>query len=389
MDDLYALVLAGGSGTRLWPYSRRDRPKQLLPLVGETSMLEQAVARLAPLVPPERVVVLTGARHAAEVRAALPAVPPDQVVGEPDALGTAAAAGLGMALIRARNPLAAMCVVTADHLISPEPAFRAALADAARIARAGWLVTFGIPAAAPETSYGYIELGRRLDAGDLGATQPAQVATRALPAVAPPVDALPGDALPEAYAVARYVEKPDRATAEAYVASGRYAWNSGMFAWTVPVLAAEIARHLPALAARLDEIGAAVGGADFEARLAEIWPRITDRTTIDYGIMEKSDRVACLPAGFQWRDIGAWDALKAALPADAQGNAVVGEHIGHATRGSLIFARGGRLVATIGVDNLIVVDTGDAVLVCARDQAQEVKAIVSALEARGGAGELL
>jgi len=183
--------------------------------------------------------------------------------------------------------------------------------------------------------------------------------------------------------------KPDRATAERYVAAGNFVWNSGMFAWTCETLAAELARHLPDLAARLDEIAALAGTPDFEARLPEVWGRITDRTTIDYGLMEKSDRVACLPADFRWLDIGSWDALKAALPADEDGNAVVGDHVGVATRDSLIFARGGRLVATVGIEGLVVVDTGDAVLVCALDRAQDVKAVVGALAARGDAERLL
>lgn len=360
---LYAVVLAGGSGTRLWPYSRRDLPKQLLPLFGERSMLSLTVDRLAPLVPPERVFVLTNAEYAADARAAVPRVPPGQVIGEPAALGTAAAVGLGLAVVRARDPEAVMVVVTADHLITPEDVFRRAVADAARVAASGRLVTFGIRPTGPATGYGYIELGARL-AGPGGAAGGPE-------------------GFPEAYAVARFVEKPDRAAAEGYVASGRFVWNSGMFAWSVPVLAGELARHLPALAARMDEVTAAAGEAGFDARLAEIWARVTDRTAVDYGVMEKSDRVACLPAAFDWRDIGAWDALKAALPADAAGNAVVGPHVGVDTRDSLVFGRGGRLIATVGVEGLVIVDTGDAVLVCRLDRAQDVKAIVEMLAARG------
>lgn len=368
---LYAVVLAGGSGTRLWPYSRRDHPKQFLPLFGDRSMLALTVDRLAPLVPAERVFVLTNAEYTAAARAAVPRVPPAQVIGEPAALGTAAAVGLGLAVVRARDPGAVMVVVTADHLIAPEDAFRRAVADAARVAAAGWLVTFGVRPTSPETGYGYIELGARLAApmgggGDAG------------------IDAAAGSGdFPDAFTVARFVEKPDRAVAEGYLAAGRFVWNSGMFAWAAPVLAGALARHLPDLAARVDEITAAAGAADFDARLGEIWGRVTDRTSVDYGIMEKSDRVACLPAAFEWRDIGAWDALKAALPADADGNAVVGPHVGVDTRGSLVFGRAGRLIATVGVEDLVIVDTGDAVLVCRLDRAQDIKAVVDALKARG------
>ncbi len=361
---LYAMVLAGGSGTRLWPYSRQRRPKQLLQLFGQRSMLQIATRRLAPLIGPERVYVLTGADYADEVRTALPEIPAEQVVGEPAPLGTAAAIGLGAAILRARDPEAVLCVLTADHLIQPESALRAALADAERVARAGRLVTFGIQPTAPETGFGYIELGPALDA--------------------PRAE----DGAPLAREVKRFVEKPDRATAERYLASGDFVWNSGMFAWRVDVILDAFARHLPRLAARLDEIAGLAGGPDFEAGLAEVWSRIEDRTTIDYGIMERADRVACLPAQFDWRDIGAWPALFEALDRDERGNAAVGDHLGIDDRGSLIFAPSGRLVATIGLRDMIVVDTEDALLVCPVERAQEVKDLVERLKAEGRDGLL-
>lgn len=352
---LYAQILAGGTGTRLWPYSRRAHPKQLLALVGRSTMLQATVARLAPLIPPANVFVLTNAEYIAEVRRQLPEVPPDQVIGEPEALGTAPAAGLGAALIRARAPDATLFMLPADHVIGPATAFQAALAQAARVAADGWLVTFGIRPTEPETGYGYVELGARLGS----------------------------DAA--AYRVARFVEKPDQATAEQYLAAGRFLWNSGMFAWTVESICRAMANHLPDLAARMTEIstlaatGSGTAAPGFAEGMRAIWSRVTDRTTIDYGIMEQSDLVACVPATFQWNDVGSWAALGDVLDADEAGNVIVGDHVGHATAHSLVFARGGRLVVTLGVDDLIVVDTPDAVLVCRREVAQDVRQIVEAL----------
>jgi mannose-1-phosphate guanylyltransferase len=365
---LYALILAGGSGTRLWPYSRRRRPKQLLPLIGELTMLEATVERLAPLIPPEHVFVLTNEGYVNSVRKQLPQVPPSHVVGEPAALGTAPAVALGAALVReAGGEAAVMFVLPADHVISPAAQFREALSQAAAVAAAGQLVTFGIRPTAPETGYGYVELG-------------APLAVEALPG-------LPVRLPVEAYQVARFVEKPDRARAEAYVLGGRHLWNSGMFGWTVARIWAAYAEHLPNLASRMDEmlLLARTHAADtpgFNDGLAEIWNHVTDTTTIDYGIMERDAHVACVPAAFGWSDIGSWAALGEALDADAAGNVVVGPHVGHNTRDTVVYGRGGRLIATIGVENLIIVDTEDALLICARDQAQSVKEIVAQLTQR-------
>ena len=356
-SPLYALILAGGSGTRLWPYSRSHRPKQLLPLFGDQSMLADTVARLAPLVSPEHVFVLTNAAYVPDAREQLPAIPDAQIVGEPEALGTAAAVGLGTALVRAAAGAGAtMFVLTADHLIAPADRFRRALERAAEVAAGvadgGRLVTFGIRPTHAETGYGYIELG----------------------------DAIGSDA----FQVIRFVEKPDRATAEAFVAGGRHLWNSGMFAWQVGAVWEAYSAFLPKLASHMTAIAElatakGLGSPEFADGLAAIWGQIEDRTTVDYGIMEKSANVACLPADFTWSDIGSWAALAAALEADGDGNVVVGEHLGHDTRGSLIFAHGDRLVATIGVTDLIIVDTPDALLICPRDRAQEVKEMVSRL----------
>ena len=359
---LWALVLAGGSGTRLWPLSRPEAPKQLLALTDpERSMLRLTVDRLAPLIPPERVLVLTAADHVAAVREQLPEVPPTQVLGEPAPLGTAAALGLGLAWLRARDPSALMAVLSADHQIAPAEALQADLARAVGLARAGWLVTIGIPPSSPETGFGYIELGEVLPPEEGGDGRGRQVA--------------------------RFVEKPDLARAKTFVAGGRHLWNAGMFAWSVAGIQAAFQRHLPRLAQTLDALteAATLGAASFADALSRLWPGIQDRTTIDYGIMEPAQRVACVPAGFEWLDIGSWAAVKETLPADEDGNAVLGRHLGLDSHDNLIFAPDGRLIATIGLSGMVVVDTPEALLICPVDRAQEVKRLVDALRA-GGSG---
>lgn len=360
---LYALVLAGGSGTRLWPLSQPHSPKQLLALTDpRRSMLRLTVDRLAPLIPPDRVIVLTAADHVEQVRAQLPEVPARQVLGEPAPLGTAAALGLGLAWLRARDPGATMAVLSADHQIAPAEALQADLGQAADLARDGWLVTIGIPPTTAETGFGYIELGAPIAASD-GRTGSGR-------------------------RVARFVEKPDRVRAEAFLTGGRHLWNAGIFAWTVPVISAAFGDQLPRLAARLDALSAAAaeGDAAFAADLPAVWSAIEDRTTIDYGIMERAGRVACVPASFEWLDIGSWAAVKETLPADEAGNAVLGRHLGLDSFDNLIFAPDGRLVATLGLSGMIVVDTPEALLICPVDRAQEVKRLVDALRSGGDAG---
>lgn len=357
-EHLWALIVAGGSGTRLWPYSRRLRPKQLLPLLGARSMLQTTVDRLAGRVAPNRVVVVTNAEYADEVRRQLPDVPRDHVIGEPAALGNAAAIALGIGAIAARDAAATMAVLTADHDIAPVEAFHAALDRAVDAAAQGYLVTFGIRPTEPNTGYGYVEIGAPLDPAAAGRDAPRHVA--------------------------RFVEKPDRATAEGYLAAGSFLWNSGMFVWTVATITAAYRAHLPRLAGTIDAVAALVaGGVDVAAALPALWAVVEDRTTIDYGILEPSDNVACVPAAFGWRDIGAWPQLADALPVDDDGNAVRASHVGIDTRRSLVFAPDGVRVATIGLTDMVVVVLDDIVLVCPRDRAQDVKQLAEAARRAG------
>jgi len=354
MMELYALILAGGIGTRLWPHSRVSRPKQLLSLISDRSMLQETVARLEGLVSPERTVVMTNAGYAEAVREQLPRIPAENVIAEPAVRGTASAIGYAAMWIARRDPEAVMFSLHADHHIQDAEAFRQALRASAQVALDNWLVTLGIAPRYPETGYGYIERGEALGEFD-GHT---------------------------AYQVVQFTEKPDEETAARFVESGRYYWNSGLFTWRVAAILEALKRYMPDTYARLSQIAAAIGTPDERAVMERVWPTLENQT-IDYGVMERADRVAVVPANFSWSDVGSWEALFQILGAgNGETNVVVGDHIGLDTRGSLIYGHG-RLIATVGVENLVIVDAGDVVLVCARERAQDVKAIVEMLERQG------
>lgn len=340
---LYALILAGGSGTRLWPRSQPHMPKQFLDFTGAGSLLQLAQQRLHPFIPAARTFVATHTDYRVLAHQQLRTVPAGNILGEPAARGTAAAIGLAALHIRRRDPQGVMAVLTADHLITKKREFQAALRTAAQLAADGWLVTLGIAPSRAETGYGYIQRGAAL---------PARGAQRA-------------------YRVARFVEKPARDTAAKYAASGAYSWNSGMFIWRAERVLEEMALHMPELHAGLEQIGAALGQAHAARTLAKIWPLLPVET-IDYGVMEKAARVAVLPVEIGWSDVGSWDVLYNLLPHDAHGNAVSGQHYSPDTRNSLIYS-GHRIVATLGLQDMVVVDTPTALLICPRERAQEVK----------------
>lgn len=350
MATTYALILAGGVGSRLWPRSRQSRPKQLLQLISDRSMLQETVARVVPLVPHERIVVMTNEDYVTAVREQLPDLPPENVIGEPAVRGTASAIGYGAMVIAHHDPSAVMFSLHADHHIRDVEGFRHALRAAAQVAREDYLVTLGIEPEYPETGYGYIERDETLGAFE--------------------------DHL--AYRVARFTEKPNAEQARAFIESGRYYWNSGLFTWRVSAILDAFAEHMPDTYEKLQAMAPAIGTAQEKQTLARIWPMLESQT-IDYGIMERAERVAVVPADFGWSDVGTWNALYNLLDTDGDENVVTGNHIGLDTRGTYIYSDG-RLIATIGIEDLIVVDTGDAVLVCSRDRAQDVKAIVDQLK---------
>ncbi len=357
----YAVIPAGGSGTRLWPLSRASHPKFLHPLTGTPATLIQAtVARLAPLAPPERTFVVTGVAHAAAVARQLPDLPEDNVLVEPSPRDSCAAIGLAAALIARRSPQAVMGSFAADHVVTDEGRFVAVLTEAITAARQGYLMTVGITPTRAETGYGYLESGAALAEGG-----PARV-------------------------VRQFTEKPSRPVADGYLASGRHFWNASMFVWRVDVFLAELHRQQPELHDGLVRIAAAWGTPAHEEVLGEVWPTLP-RISVDYAVMEgaaAAGRVATVPGDFGWNDIGDFHTIGEVLTADASGNVIADpgqkpDVLLIDCADTVVVPHAGRLVAAIGLRDMIVVDTPDALLVCPRDRAQDVKQVVDALKERG------
>ncbi len=350
--SFYALIMAGGVGTRLWPLSRRDCPKQSLKLFGERTMFEHAVDRIAPVVQPERVIVVAGAEHIESLTAQAPELPSQNFIVEPEGRGTAPAIGLGAIHMHRQDPEAIMAVLTADHFIADVARFRRVLRAAAQVAAEGYLVTLGITPSSPSTGFGYIKQG-----DSLGTYEGFPV-----------------------FRAQRFTEKPSLETALHMVDSGEYSWNSGMFIWRVDRILEEFQRRMPDFYVKLAEIEATLDTPGYEATLNRIWPEVA-KQTIDYGVMEHAEDVAVIPVDIGWSDVGSWASLVELLPTDEDANVIVGPHVGIDTRDTLIFG-GKRLIATIGVEDMVIVDTEDALLICTKEREQEVRTIVRELEAR-------
>ena len=373
---VYPVVMAGGSGTRFWPLSRRARPKQFLALIGGTPLLAATVARLPPLAKLDRTYVVCGPAHAAAVRRILPELPKDNLIVEPCARNTAPCVGLAALHVARRDRRGVMAMLPADHHVARPTAFREALAAAAAAAEGGAIATIGIRPNRPETGYGYLKVGEPLGAAKASARPPAkQKGTKA--AAAEQAGAIPG-----VHRVERFVEKPDRATAERYLRDGSYLWNSGIFLFRADVILDEIRRSMSDLGEQLARIDGALGTPRAARVLGEIFPRCPS-ISIDYGVMEKSDRLAVVPADFGWSDVGSFDALADVREQDAKGNVSEGEAMIFDGRNNVVLGLPGRPLAVIGVDDLVVVDAGDAVLVCRRDRAQDVRKAVDELRRRG------
>lgn len=348
-EHLYVVILAGGTGTRLWPRSRKNLPKQLLDLVSSRTMLQETFARVVSLVPPDHVLVITHTELVDAVCEQLPDISRENVIGEPDARNTAPSIGLAATLLRERDPQAVMISLASDHHIEREEEFREALRTASLVAGENFLVTLGIKPTHAETGYGYIQRGQVL--GEFRGTV--------------------------VYHVQRFTEKPDVEEAERMIASGDYFWNAGIVTGRVETWLAEFARLQPQIYAGLLRIADARGKVNETATLESVYPTLT-KVPIDTAVLERSEHVAVIPIDVGWSDVGSWATLHDLLQADGNKNVVIGEYVGIDSNSVLIYSPH-RLIATIGLENMIIVDTGDVLLICPKDRAQEVKQIVEEL----------
>jgi len=350
----YAVVMAGGRGQRFWPKSRNKLPKQFLSLVGEKTMLQRTVDRLKGLVTPDRIYIITTATYTQLVAQQVPEIPSENIITEPCGRDTAAAVGLAAITVASRDTAGVMIVLPADHYIADEEHFCTVLKGAVAAAEKGeYLVTLGITPNRPETGFGYIARGRLFGT------------FAGIPA----------------YVAAGFTEKPDHARARQYLASGNYFWNSGIFIWRADLIERMFREHMPDLYTGLQEIKAAIGSEQYQKVLNSVYSSLP-QISIDYGVMEKAKNVLVLPGNFGWDDVGSWTALEAYKAKDRQGNILEGKGVLVDTQNTLVLSSE-KVVATLGVKDLIVVVGGDSVLVCHKGKAQEIKKVIHALQEKG------
>jgi mannose-1-phosphate guanylyltransferase/mannose-6-phosphate isomerase len=344
MKHFNAVILAGGSGTRLWPLSTPSLPKQFLPLPGGNSMIQETLARVAPLTTPEQCWVVTGRSMGALVREHLPSIPTEQVLLEPVGRNSAPAIAWAAATIIRKDPQAIMGIFSADHMIEQTEKFRQTLQLAYELAEKGYLVTIGIQPTSPETGYGYIRFAGEVSEGY-------------------------GH---HAFSAERFVEKPDLATAQSYLCDGHYVWNAGIFVWKVETILAEMREHLPETARKIQTIVEAMQRENGEATLNELWPTIQS-ISIDYGILEKTRNLVVIPADLGWNDVGNWEQYGSLFPADAQGVRAVGPHTGLGSQNIIVYNTTSSPLYTIGLEDVIVVKMNDVTVICHKDHVQRVK----------------
>ncbi len=360
MSGRYAVIMAGGKGERFWPLSTSKHPKQLLALVGDKPLIAQAVNRLDGLIPPENVFVVTNADLVEATQQAAPMLPPENIVGEPIGRDTAAAVACGGALVGVRDPKAVFAVLTADQVMGDLEVFKATLRGGMDLAgKNEILVTIGIQPTFPSTGFGYIESG-----ADYAKAEGVQFKK-----------------------AVRFVEKPDAATAQTYLDTGKFFWNSGMFIWSVPALGKAFAAHCPEMKKLMDELTAYAKRGEISRGLEKIYPTL-GKISVDYALMEKADNIVMACGTFAWDDVGAWPALESHFPQDANGNTLIGDCQQIDSKNNIIYSKD-RLTAVIGAENLIVVQAEGVTLVCPKEKAQEIKKMLARLREQGSYDRLL
>jgi len=358
-EHFYAVIMAGGGGTRLWPLSRKSQPKQMLKIGSDRTLFQLAIDRLEDVIPFKNILVVTVAEQAERLRSQVPEIPAENFILEPMPRGTASVVGLAAVAIQQRDPHpeTSMAVLTADHYIGNVPRFKEVITAANELAARGYLVTLGIEPTSPSSAYGYIQRGGW-------------------------IDTIHGM---DTFKVEKFTEKPAAEQARIMLARGGYSWNSGMFIWRIEILMDKIRQFLPHLAARLDQIALSWDTPGWSRILEQVWPGI-QKETIDYGIMEKSSDTAVIPAdNLGWYDVGSWDSLFEMLSPDADGNiAVDAEHISLDTKDTLVVGENlNKPVVTLGLRNMVIVETPQALLVCPKEEAQKVRAIIDLLKQMG------
>ncbi|HUW01949.1 MAG TPA: mannose-1-phosphate guanylyltransferase [Acidimicrobiales bacterium] len=347
---IWAVVMAGGSGTRFWPASTEGQPKQLTRIVGDTTMLQQTVARVADVA--DEVMIITTAALVEQTARQLPEVPAHHIVGEPRGRDTAPCVALAAEIVQSADPGALMVLLPADHVIEPAAVFASSIRRACEVAEEGHLVTFGVPPREAATGYGYLHA----------------------------VEALAGHA--DARVVEAFVEKPDADTAARYLADGGYFWNSGIFCWRADVVIDELTTHCPDLIDSMAGPGSTWGSDDFDDALGAAYDAVTP-ISIDYALMERADRVAMIVADWSWDDLGSWDAVSDHHPVDDRGNVRIGDTRQLDCDGTLLYQLDGPMVVGVGLEDMIVVSAGNAVVVLPKGRGQDIKSIVEGLRAEG------
>lgn len=345
------VILAGGQGTRFWPLSRAENPKQFLPITGDASLLQETVRRLLTRFEKQDIYVATGRRYEPPVRKQLPWLRPRQLIIEPAARNTAPCVGLAALRVKEDWPGETMAILPADHIIHNEREFHQALRFADAIAREDWLVTFGIRPTFPATGFGYLKRG----------------------------EPIKNDGSLKSYRVSQFAEKPRRRTAEGFFSSGEYYWNSGMFVWSPETILAAIDRHMPELAEGLHQVN--ILGPE-SPRGSAVFKDL-EKVSIDFGVMEKVDNVALVEVELGWNDVGSWKAVSEVRPSDDQGTVSNTRTISIDSNNCIVHSSSQKLVALVGMENVVVVETSDAILVCDAGQSQDVRKVIGQLKKRG------